>query len=196
MSLPVISDTFQVSVGYTYLGASTAANVFHVQAIGIDAQSIADGVAATWWTALGWPAIMSNGTSAAQVRVTPLDGTSTTAIANAASFGVTGGQHTDTTGGNSEALVLTWYSSHRGRSGRGRLYLPYIAHAFRSSNGASWNDGSGQIAAAFDAYNTAWITNLAGVTRGVVSRLHSAFYPLSEQVVQLGYIGTQRGRLR
>jgi hypothetical protein len=195
MALPVISNCFQCSIGYNYGGVSTAANVLHVQAIGIGAQDIADALAATWWQTNSWPAIISNTCSAGQIRVTPLDGTSTTAIATAGSFGTTVGAQDHLTDGLAESLVVTMYSNHRGRSGRGRIYLPYIASPFKSGLGASWEDVGSGISNAFSQYNAYWTTNMAGITRGVVSPLHSAFYPMTFQVVQLGYIGNQRGRL-
>ena len=196
MSLPVIADTYQVSIGYRYGDLSTAANVLHANWFGGDAQTLADGVASAWWTATAWPRVQSAFMSAGQIRVTPLDGTSTTAIANATAFGVTTGQNADPTSSCAEALVVTQYTDVRGRSGRGRYYLPYMARAYRSGSGTSWDDGAGDIAAAFTQVKSNLLTGLPGVTFGVVSRLHSTFHATTFEVAELGYIGTQRGRLR
>jgi len=195
MALPVIANTFQVSIGYGYAGVSTAANVLHVQAFAITAQEIADAIAGVWWRTDTWPAIMSNTAFATQLRVTPLDGSSTTAIANGANFGTINGQQDHTASGLAESLVVTQYTDVRGRSGRGRYYVPYIAEPFRAVGGASWTDAGGGITNAFAALNTAWATNLAGIVRGVVSPLHKSFHPTVMEVPQLGYIGSQRGRL-
>ena len=195
MALPVIANTYQVSIGYGYAGVSTAANVLHVQAFALTAQEIADAVAGVWWRTDTWPAIMSNTAFATQLRVTPLDGSSTTAIANAANFGTVNGQQDHLAAGLSEAIVVTQYTDVRGRSGRGRYYVPYIAMPFRADSGASWVDAGGGITNAFAALNAAWATNLAGIVRGVVSVLHKSFHPTVMEVPQLGYIGSQRGRL-
>ena len=195
MALPVIANTYQVSIGYGYAGVSTAANVLHVQAFALTAQEIADAVAGVWWRTDTWPAIMSNTAFATQLRVTPLDGSSTTAIANGANFGTINGQQDHTASGLAESLVVTQYTDVRGRSGRGRYYVPYIAEPFRAVGGASWTDAGGGITNAFAALNTAWATNLAGIVRGVVSPLHKSFPPTVMEVPQLGYIGSQRGRV-
>jgi hypothetical protein len=196
MSLPVIADTYQVSIGYSYGSVSTAANVLHANWFGGDAQTLADAVATAWWTSTAWPRIQSAFMAAGQIRVTPLDGTSTTAIANSSAFGVTSGQNSDPASSVAEALVVTQYTDVRGRSGRGRYYLPYVARAYRGSSGTSWDDGAGDIAAAYAQVHSNLSTGLPGVQFGVVSRLHSTFHPTVSEVVELGYIGTQRGRLR
>jgi hypothetical protein len=193
--LPIISNTFQVSIGYSYLNTYPAANVLHVQSTVATAQEIADGVAATWWDTTTWPSIQSNSCSAGQVRVTPLDGSSTTAIASSASFGTTVGGRNEPASGLVDSLVMTQYTDLRGRSGRGRLYIPFLGEHYLQSDLASWQDANGDISGAYNAFKTLWNTNLTGINRGVVSRLHSSFHETVQEVLQYGYVGCQRGRL-
>jgi hypothetical protein len=193
--LPIISNTFQVSIGYNYLNTYPAANVLHVQTTVASAQEIADGVAATWWDTTAWPSIQSNSCSAGQIRVTPLDGSSTTAIANSASFGTTVGGRNEPASGLVDSLVMTQYTDLRGRSGRGRLYIPFLGEHYLQSDLASWQDANGDISSAYNAFRTLWNTNLTGINRGVVSRLHSSFHETVSEVLQYGYVGCQRGRL-
>jgi hypothetical protein len=195
MALPIIADVFQISIGYQLAPVSTAANVLHGQAIGLSAQDIADAMAAAWWQAQSWPAILSNECSATELRVTPLDGTSTTAIANSAAFGVVSGQRNSPAGGLGESLVVSEYTDVRGRSGRGRYYLPYLADIYLDAFKASWQDANSDITNAYNHTYAQILENIPGLVLGVVSALHKTFHPTVFRRVNFGYVGMQRLRL-
>lgn len=124
MSLPVITDTFRVVLNWhPGSGGANAVNVMHFRSTTLDSGTLytalnANVVSAMWdWVA--------NGISVDSVDITPLDGSTATT-----SF-VTGGPAKWTGQGAGTGLpqvagIVKLTTPLRGRSYRGRVYLPWV----------------------------------------------------------------------
>ena len=124
MPLPVIANDFLVS---QLLDSSqelhTMANVFCVNTDGTASPSqVATQVAAAY--AANLLPVMRSDITLHDTLVIPLDGTTPTQRFTTASAGSTGGHGTGNALPNELCQVITWRTSHRGRSFRGRSYLP------------------------------------------------------------------------
>lgn len=187
--LPVITDVFRVA----FLWQSTdlpksAVNVMHFEASGKTASQVATAIDAHV-TAGMWFAQNSHA-AVTELDVTPLDGSGTTftfATASAAKW--KGGSSTFDVNPQ-VAAVVKMVTAKRGRSYRGRVFLPWVAEN-RVTNGA------------FDptdlaAVNALWATfltdmNTASVHPVIASYLHAT----SERVTGVSFearTATQRRR--
>ncbi len=93
------------------------------------------------------------------------------------------------------ALVWGLQADAPGRSGRGRMYWPFIWRNLLNADQASWNPGA--ESAAIPEAVAGWLAFWGGVTNvelAVNSRKNLETYPLVDIVPRLAYVGTQRRR--
>lgn len=138
MPLPTIPDCYRVAIDWKHLvGGFTATNVIHVLAPTGDEDEVAEAVASSF-NANMWDTVTSSG-QIDQLVVTKLDGTPDGFVYGRAALegwqpvanalkGTAGG-HTIVQVG---ALVKL-ATGATGRSGRGRVYLPWIGEAAQNS---------------------------------------------------------------
>lgn len=190
MSLPVISSTFRVALEWINTGTpDTATNVMHFRNPGATPADVASHITAHVTSAM-WGGIQ-HGAVISEVNVTPLDGTSTTfpyltdRTAKWQGNGASGDYNPQV------AAIVKFVTAKRGRSYRGKAYLPWIAEG-SSSNGTM--DGS-----VVTAVTAGWVAFLAAMhTAG--SDLVVASYRLQTAEDVVGVImeprcATQRKRL-
>ena len=151
MTLPIITDVFRVAFNYTGT-AGHATNVMHFRnstdspatiAADIDAK-----VTSTMWS------FMPNTSKLDSVDITPLDGvTPTYTLTGINQLGNTDGQPVPAV-----CAVLSLRTAVRGRSSRGRLYLPWVSENVMN---AGVLDGTvqGVYAAAWDTFFESMITS-------------------------------------
>lgn len=125
--LPVIADTYRVSFEWA-AGQQSAANVMHFRTAssGATPEEVWDCIDANV-TANMW-ASCSTGSVIQEVRVTPLDGSSATQAFGTGSGAKWQGQ----TSGDfvpAGAAIIKLSTAKRGRSFRGRVFLPFLAEA-------------------------------------------------------------------
>jgi hypothetical protein len=127
-ALPVIADVFRCALNWTTSGGQTATNVIHIhdQAGGhnqSDAMAVLNAtVTATMWRPVVPSAVVTD------VAITPLDGSSATQhFAPATPAHWTGQNGTDFVPQVSVLLKLA--TVQRGRSKRGRVFLPFTAES-------------------------------------------------------------------
>jgi hypothetical protein len=121
--LPVIAGTFRVAFMWDNGSGTTAVNVMYFSAANTIAVTTALDANATagMWT------LISNAFGVKRLIVTPLDGTSVTVT-----YPVTGAKWTGGTAGDwipNEAIIVKETTMKRGKSYRGRIYLPYVTEA-------------------------------------------------------------------
>jgi hypothetical protein len=121
--LPIIAGVQRVAFHWTTAGGASAINVMYFRAT----------TEATCFTALdanatsGMWTLVSNGYSVTQLIITPLDGSSATVT-----HPTTGAKWTGGTAGDyipNLALIVKETTGKRGKSYRGRIYLPAITEA-------------------------------------------------------------------
>lgn len=155
MTLPVIADVFRVAFEWKQTDDATlrATNVMHFHAPSKDptdvAASITDNVNFAMW------AHTSSHSEIFRFDVTPLDGSSLTVP-----FPVTDETNFKGSAGTGEvipqvACIVKLLTNHRGRSYRGRVFLPWVVEeALDYGNIASSN---------VTTMNTAWVAFLAAM---------------------------------
>lgn len=145
MPLPVIANTFRIVLEWGWnSNEQRALNVFHVETTETNMDTIYDDldshVDAAMWR------VQSNNSGVQTVHITPLDGTSAT------SSYVTGGppRWSGEAGGDpiiQAANLVKLRTGERGRSKRGRLYLPFVAEGSTAAGFISSTDALGIQAA-------------------------------------------------
>lgn len=185
-ALPVIADVYRVALNWTDSGQS-AVNVMHILRSGATASVIAASVDANVTTAM-WGTVV-NGASVNHLVVTPLDGAGASYTLN-----TTGAKWTGS-GGVADpcvqcAVMIKLSTTLRGRSNRGRLYLPFTSEAV-SGGGVIAAGTQTTVQNAWNAFLTAMVA--AGSQPVVASYLHATQHPVSAYTVELA-MGTQRRR--
>jgi hypothetical protein len=183
--LPVITNVYRVAMVWTGPGGQRATNVIHIRKASSNASAVATAVDANV-TANMWQQVV-NSASVTRLDVTPLDGSGATA-----SLAVSGAKWTGTAGAVDAipafAEVVTLRTSLRGRSYRGRVYIPFIGESAQA-NGSMTGTAAAQ---------TAWtnfIVAMAAAAQSVVvaSYLHATAQDVTSAIIQtIG--GTQRRR--
>jgi hypothetical protein len=189
--LPVINDVFRCSFEWTY-GTSTlaATNVLHFRASGLNPATLATALDAHITTAM-W-SFQNTNSKVAQINITPLDGSSVTFP-----FVTGGGAKYTGSGGGLDMMVqvcniVKLVTGKRGRSYRGRLYLPWVAEGKQT-------DGT-LDATTVTACDTAWIAFHTAMTAAGAD-LVVASYTLATAEDVVGVIversvATQRRRVQ
>lgn len=154
MPLPIISNVDRVVLHWTESTTGLEAlNVMHVREVTPLASSVVASRFLTHCTAAMW-SWMSSTCRVTQIDVTPLDGASATYSASvAASANTTGGSGSSTPLPQVAGLIkLT--TALRGRSFRGRVYIPNVAE----------NEITGRTLSDVAAVQAAWTAFLAAMT--------------------------------
>lgn len=190
--LPVITDVMRVSLNWQETGGSgaTAANVMHFSAFGMGASALATAIDAHV-TASMWGHTYLN-SRVPFFDVTPLDGTSAT-------FRFVTGIPSKWEGGGSSSdpilaacALLKLQTNARGRSFRGRIYLPFVSEL---------NNNSGTLnPTTLTSMQTAWnnfqtAMTAAGAPLVLASYKLADSFPLTAITVESS-LATQRRRQR
>jgi hypothetical protein len=189
--LPTIADTYRVALVWNLSGQS-AVNVMHFlrssTTAAVIASTLDSNVTAAMWGSV-WPTATVN-----HIAVTPLDGSSATYTLNTSGAKWTGSAAAgDPTIAVAAIVKLT--TSLRGRSNRGRLYLPGTCESVQN--------GGTLVAGTVTSMQTAWNNFLtamvaAGQQPVVASYLHATQHPVAAFTVET-FLATQRrrqGRIR
>lgn len=190
MPLPVITDVYRCAFKWRHSDLSSdAVNVMHFRQTGTNPAALAADIDANVNNVL-WN-FEDTHAKITEIDITKLDGSSTT-------FPYVTGSGADYTGFSSShdvipqgAAIIKLVTAKRGRSYRGRLYLPWVAETF-STNGVL-------DATTVTNVTAAWVTFLADMASAgpqlvVASYLHST----AEDVIAIlceGMLATQRRRL-
>lgn len=168
MALPVITNVFRCALDWAHSDGSHAVNVIHLKSAGATPTTVFTdldaSVSANMWKC------MQAGASVISVAITPLDGTSATEdFATGAPAKWTG------SASGSEYIpavagLVKLTTARRGRSYRGRVFLPYTGEDAQSAGRL--------VAGAYGPMQTAWNAFLAAITGAgtdfvVASYLHS-----------------------
>jgi hypothetical protein len=150
-ALPVISNVYRVAANWRESGTGqTAENVIHVYGAGTTALGMADVVASAWQPGQGESAVL---TAAIQsFTVTPLDG-----ISASYTKAVTGGTYSGNVSGAwvpQVAPVVSLRTAKRGRSYRGRVYIPFAGEG-QIENGLLSSGYALDLQEAWTAFQTA-----------------------------------------
>ena len=198
MPLPVISNTVRCVVRGTCESGQRWINTVHVQKaagpiLAGDITAIHPILVRAWsgaayGTGTSCLALCAAGVTCDDVVYTPLDGTSASTTITVAGVGAqTAGQSLP--GEVSE--VVTLRTLVRGRSYRGRVFLPPWYQAERTTNGVILASGIASTITQWLGVQTALVA--AGYTLGVASYLHALFTSLST-VTMDNKFDVQRGR--
>jgi hypothetical protein len=126
--IPVISDIDRCALVWNYT-TLTAANVMHFRNSAGNVAALVSALQANM-TATMWGGVNS-ASSIVQSEITPLDGTSSRIVTPwAANAKWTGQQATEAI--IQEAIVVKLQTGLRGRSRRGRIYIPFAAEGVQS----------------------------------------------------------------
>lgn len=185
--LPIIADTFRVSLEWVHTDGQTAANVMHFQGVGktsADVYAALDtNVAAQLWN------IVSGDAKVGEVRVTKLDGGSATYVATptGAKWAGPGGTGGDTV--PQVAAVISLRTALRGRSHRGRIFMPFPVESAIAN---------GRITASITTNVTAWNTFIVAMNTAAVPLVVASYKLGSKELVTSvlleTVLGTQRRR--
>jgi hypothetical protein len=147
--LPVIADTFRTVWHWTD-GGQHAVNVVHVRCPTGDALDVAGGIDGSLQTSQF--ALLNSSATFGTIEVTPLDGTSPTLLHNMTSIHKTGG------GGGQPvpqvACLVKLVTGLRGRSHRGRIFLPFASESEMDSGSFDATD-AGVMQTAWGNFETA-----------------------------------------
>lgn len=184
-ALPVIANVFRCAINWDDGASARAVNVMHFLSVTLTPAQIA--------TALG-AHIQANqlGTMVGQaeartVDITPLDGTTATqrfALANWSGPLATGDYSP------ASAVLVKLTTALRGRSNRGRIFLPFPSES-KISNGIVDATTVGNMTTAWLAFDNAMAT--AGATLQVTSYKHANTHALTNISVE-NVLATQRRR--
>ena len=154
MPLPVIANTFRVALLWKTGGGLVAVNVIHVRSTTLDPTGIFLALSGTV-TQDTWSYVAS-AAHVDEVHITPLDGVSATQV-----FLTAGGvQWQGSAGGDfipASCSIVSLRTGTRGRSFRGRVYLPFLVEG-QQQNGVlsagglanwqeAWDDMIGDLGA-------------------------------------------------
>jgi hypothetical protein len=187
-TLPVITGAMRVTLNWTDDLGGTAANVIHVDDGGHNTTTVFNSLAAHVVQDL-W-SYTSNHLRVTSVAITPLDGHSAT---NTFGTGSVTGWTGSTTGDPipQMASIVSIRTALRGRSHRGRIFLPGVSEA-QQSNGTLNSSG-------IASWQAAWTTFLAALTSdgnpmALASYKLASLFPITGVNCE-GKAGTIRGRM-
>lgn len=185
--LPVIADVYRVSLNWLRGSERRAVNVLHFSAPGKTETDVFTAIDAHV-TGTMWESV-SSATIIDRVDILKLDGTSTTH-----------GHATDLTGkwqgsGSSAIIpqgahVVSLRSDLRGRSNRGRVYLPFVSESVQD-DGKLTSAVIADVLAGWGAFANAMATD--GVALGIASYKHSNWHQATNIIVGSS-LKTQRRR--
>lgn len=190
MALPVIASVYRCAFNWTndLVPGLAATNVMHFKKTGSDALTVA-GIIESHMNS-GLLAHTSQHSAITSVDVTPLDGSTLTLPYKPVTAANWDGGVTSTSILPQVACVIKLRTQKRGRSFRGRVFLPWVCEEAVIQ---------GKIEASNVAnMTTAWTTFLAAMgsdscNLGVASYLHSTFEPVVLATCE-NFTGTQRRR--
>ena len=185
-ALPVIPDVYRVAMNWTGPGGQNAVNVIHVAKVASTPAAVAAAVdaaaVATMWSA------QSSGATVTSLNVTPLDGSSASFI-----LATTGAKWTGSNVGDfspATANIVSLRTALRGRSHRGRVYLPFCTEG-QISNGSLVAGVPANVQTGWNSFQT---TLSAGATILVVaSYLHATAQAVTSLLAET-VLATQRRR--
>lgn len=186
--LPEINNVFRCAINWSIAASANAVNVIHVRSlVELDGQEVGEAIRDAAHAAQWGPVIST--AHAQTLTVTPLDGTSASTeidvSADTAWVGQTGGQYVPQVAG-----VVKFTTAQRGRSKRGRLFMPFV------SEGAMI-DG---VLQDMGPVQTGWEDFLDDLPAGGVELVIASYLLESAQKVESVLaetrIGTQRRRNR
>lgn len=194
MPLPVIEDVYRCAIDWSNVDGRTATNVLHVDAPGANeaavAAQLANSFTADMWNTVGGTGLIQ------QLTVTKLDGTPDGRFYGRQALIDMGATELTLAGGGSEAYIpqasalIKETTGATGRSGRGRVFLPWLGET-ESVNGAIAPNTR-------DAATAAWVAfanDLVAETMALV--IASYTHSTASQVLALfceSYSATQRRR--
>lgn len=187
--LPVIADTFRVALHWIHPEGGHAVSVIHMRAPSMTADDV--------WTAFDahvakemWNAV-SNLATIDVVRITPLDGTSVTLEHHPPAAA----KYTGNSTGEAipqMAAIIKFLTALRGRSHRGRIFLPFVAES--GQNTGTLDDG--QVA----AMQSGWVTFRAAMALEGITLVVASYKLVSATDVDISiaeqFTGTQRRRMQ
>jgi hypothetical protein len=165
--LPVIADTFRVAANYDKLGQS-AVNVMHFRTTTDNAQELGERIIDSWDG--DQLATLSSDATLTSFDITPLDGVGATVTVNTPEDVIWSGS-TGTESLPQVACIIKLTTALRGRSFRGRLYLPFTDE--------SKQDDGNVAPSILGTVTTAWETFVADMLAGG-AELVVASYKLEE----------------
>jgi hypothetical protein len=194
--LPTITNVFRVALTWTESGGQHAVNVMHIRddsgghGAGQLMTALDAHITANQWLTVVNTAVVTD------VAITPLDGSSATQHFNPATPAHwTGGNPPDFSPASAAVIKLT--TALRGRSHRGRLFLPFVSENIMS-NGVLNSTTAANVSTAWVAFDTAMTSNAPPWSLGVASYKLSQFNQSTDPVCEI-ILATQRrrqGRLR
>jgi hypothetical protein len=195
-ALPIISGTFRCAISQS-IGSSRIANVVHVQAPGTPtAAAVAAEVAFAWGKTGGFSVLQSTQLAYLNVHCTPLDGSSPSVDHDFSLANHVGGTQAASSVPVNVALVVSLLTNTRGRSKRGRMYIPGIVQTQVDIPAAKWS--SGTLTAAVTEWNVWQAQLLAGASllkQVVASYKLATAFPITSVVAKADF-GTQRDRAK
>jgi hypothetical protein len=187
MPLPVIANTYRVALDYTDSATGqSATNVIHVRQASTDAIAIAGVVDAAAAINVMYQAPAT--ASLEQIKCTPLDGSGSTHTRIPTNAHWVGGSSGDFIPGAS--VVVSYGTDLRGRSHRGRIYLPFVCESLQGDGSISSGTAT-IIREAWEATSGAIIA--AGAAQVIASYKLASAADITSWLVLTG-LGTQRRR--
>jgi len=186
--LPVIDDVFRVAVHWRHGGTGQiAVNVMHFRSDTGTSTSLAAALQAS--VAGNQFDGVSSGAVSDDVAITPLDGLAATShfVLPAWVGQGTGGDYSP-----ASSAVLAFQTAKRGRSFRGRIYLPFLPET-QMSDGALTGGVGPAIVGAWTAFNASMLATGDAWVHVVASYKHASAEPILGYTV-MGSFGTQRRR--
>jgi hypothetical protein len=196
-ALPVILNTFRCALNWTHSSGQSATNVIHItDPTGLfDATAVEEAIEDAAGTGM-WAAV-SSGAVVTDIAITPLDGVSATqhfTPSDEATF--TGGSSGDFVPAVSVLVKLS--TSLRGRSHRGRVFLPFITEG-NISNGALSSTPQATMQTGWESFKSNLDSDPDGPFHLVVASYKLATTHVLSSINVEGMTATQRrrqGRLR
>jgi hypothetical protein len=196
MQLPIIVGVYRCAIEQA-IGASSIANVVHVQAPGTPtAAAVAQEVAFAWGKTGGLSVLQSSQLQYLNVHCTPLDGSSPSADHDFSLANHVGGTQAAASVPVNVCLILSLLTNTRGRSKRGRMYLPGVVQTQVDAPASRWS--SGTLTAAVTEWNVWQAQLLAGASllkQVVASYKLATAFPITTVVARQDF-GTQRDRAK
>ena len=196
-ALPIIVDTHRVALRWTTPTAQSAVNVIHIHAPGSGGgtdpifEVLEDAVHVDQWVTAAVSASITT------ISITPLDGISATHdYTPSVPASWTGGQAGEYSPATSVLVKLT--TADRGRSNRGRVYLPFTAEQVMS-DGVLTAGPQAAAQTAWDAFSAALTADPTTPSSFVVASYKLARDLAVTTINVEGILATQRrrqGRLR
>lgn len=183
--LPIIPNIFRVTINWADLGGATGKNVMHFSGPSKDSQDVADALTAN--TQTNQFQGMSTTAAALTATILPLDGVTPGADY---SLGTSWQGQTASDYMTAPAVIIKHVTAVRGRSGRGRIYLPFVAET--QQNAGRITPGSvTNMTGAWVAFANAMEAD--GIALGVASYTES-IWRQSINIACESALGTQRRR--